>query len=420
MRRSAFRWRFAAALPLIAAFLMVWGSQLPSWAGGTKPALAQGVDPTIPGGILPEPSPAVPQAAGLQAPVPKSEWRAALLLPLSGPQAVLGQAMSNAAQLALFEIADSRFSLIPLDTKGTAEGALAALQQGLAQGADIVLGPVFSFEVKAAAQLVREQSIPMLAFTTDRQVAGQGVYAMGFLPGPQVARVLGHARDQGLRRIGVLVRSDDYGRAMAESAKEAVEALGLDLVSLDYYDPNASDFTALVRRFAAKRPPAGTKSAYDAVLLPDDGIRLRNIASLLSFYLSEGGATPPRMLGTMLWDDPKLAGEPALAGGWYPAPNAASHAEFEQRYTKAFGPMPPRAGALAGIAYDTAALAAALVRNGLGDFQAPTLQNPNGFAGVDGLFRLTPAGLAERGLMVKEISPQGAREVSPAPAAFGK
>jgi ABC-type branched-subunit amino acid transport system substrate-binding protein len=384
---------------LIAASLVVVAAQLPSWPLGTKPALAQESAP---------------------APVAKSEWRAALLLPLSGPQAVLGQAMSNAAQLALFEIADSRFSLIPLDTKGTAEGAQAALQQGLAQGADIVLGPVFSFEVKATAQLAHDQPVPMLAFTTDRSVAGQGTYAMGFLPGPQVARVLGHARDQGLRRIGVLVRSDDYGRAVADAAKEAIDALGLELVTLDYYDPAATDFTNVVKRFAARRPPAGAKAAYDAVLLPDEGTRLRNIASLLSFYLSEGGAQPPRLLGTLLWDDPKLATEPALAGGWYPAPNSMAHADFEQRYAKAFGPMAPRASGLAGIAYDATALAAALVRNNMGDFQPATLQNPNGFAGVDGIFRLTPAGLAERGLMVKEISPQGAREVSPAPAAFGR
>ncbi len=383
-------------------------SQLPPTPASPVPAPQADVAPPV------QSSP--PAAAPAKAVAPKSEVRAALLLPLSGPQAAAGQAMSNAAQLALFEVADAKFSLIPLDTKGTADGAAAATRQALTQGADIILGPVFSFEVKAAAPLAREQSIPMLAFTTDRSVAGGGVYALGFLPGPQVNRVLTHARDQGLRRIGALIRLDDYGRAVADATKEAVTALGLELVALEYYDPAATDFTATVKRFAARRIPPGQKAAYDAILLPDDGVRLRNLASLLSYYLSEG--EPPRLLGTLLWDDPRLAAEPALVGGWYPAPASAAHAEFEQRYAKAFGPMPPRVGGLAGIAFDAASLAAALARNGFGDYAGATLQNPNGFAGIDGIFRLSPAGVAERGLAVKEITPQGAREVGTAPTAF--
>jgi ABC-type branched-subunit amino acid transport system substrate-binding protein len=376
---------------------------------------------------LGEGAPQFPQASIVAQPVqpmkpaqPKSEIRAALLLPLSGAQAATGQAMSNAAQLALFEVADAKFSLIPVDTKGTAEGAVTAAQQALAQGADIILGPVFSFEVKAVAQLARDQSIPMLAFTTDRSVAGSGIYAMGFLPGPQVARVLAYAHEQGRNRIGVLVRSDDYGRAVADAARESIAALGMELVALDYYDPAATDFTATVKRFASRRIPPGQKGAFDAILLPDDGIRLRNIASLLSYFLSEKGAEPPKMLGTLLWDDPRLVTEPALAGGWYPAPPVSGHSDFEQRYVKAFGPLPPRTGGVAGIAYDAAALAAALARNGLGDYGSASLQNANGFAGVDGIFRLLPAGVAERGLTVKEIQAQGSREISPAPTTFSR
>lgn len=427
-------------------------SELPPWLGGTKPATQAQPAPApipapaakavpapaakaapVPAASASPPLSAEPQVASLPpaaapapAPVPapkavhQGEVRAALLLPLSGPQAAIGQALSNAAQLALFEVADPKFNLIPLDTKGTAEGAATAAQMAVAQGADIVLGPVFSFEVKAAAPVVRDQAIPLLAYTTDRGVAGNGVYALGFLPGPQVTRVLAHAHAQGLRRIGVLARSDEYGRAVADAAREAALQLGLELVAVDYYDPAATDFTQTVKRFAARKGVTAKGqpgSAYDAVLLPDEGVRLRNVASLLSYYMSEGGAEVPRLLGTLLWDDPRLASEPALAGGWYPAPPVAGHTAFEQRYAKAFGALPARLGGLAGIAYDSTALAAALARAGMG-YGSATLQNPNGFAGVDGIFRLAAGGVAERGLMVKEINPAGAREVGAAPGAF--
>jgi ABC-type branched-subunit amino acid transport system substrate-binding protein len=140
--------------------------------------------------------PGVPQTShpkGLE----QGEVRAALLLPLTGQFAVFGQTLSNAAQLALFEVADGRFNLIPLDTKGTAEGAAAAARMALAQGADVILGPVFSPEVKAVAPLAREQAVPLLSFTTDRTAAGQGVYTLGFLPGPQVARIVSYAKEHG-------------------------------------------------------------------------------------------------------------------------------------------------------------------------------------------------------------------------------
>ncbi|CUW37871.1 putative ABC-type branched-chain amino acid transport systems, periplasmic component [Magnetospirillum sp. XM-1] len=451
MRHLGFFRRPAPFLPLLAAMLMVSGcqqaSELPPWLGGTKPApQAQSAPAPVPPpaaaktapaakdapASVPAPASAEPQVASLPQAVPPSmpapartlhqgEVRAALLLPLSGPQAAIGQALSNAAQLALFEIADAKFSLIPLDTKGTAEGAAAAASAAMAQGATIVLGPVFSFEVKAAAPVARDQVVPLLAYTTDRSVAGSGVYALGFLPGPQVARVLAHAHEQGMRRIGVLARSDDYGRAVADAAKEAAAAQGLELVAVDYYDPAATDFTQVVKRFAARKGVTSKGvpgSAYDAVLVPDEGVRLRNIASLLSYFMSEGGAEVPRLLGTLLWDDPKLTQEPALVGGWYPAPPAAGHMAFEQRYAKAFGALPPRLSGLAGIAYDSTALAAALARNGMGDYGSAVLQNPNGFAGVDGIFRLGASGVAERGLTVKEIAPTGAREVGAAPSAF--
>jgi ABC-type branched-subunit amino acid transport system substrate-binding protein len=376
----------------------------------------------------------------------EGEVRAALLVPLSGQFRPYGETLSNAAQLALFEMADSHFNLIPLDTKGTAEGAAAAMQQAITQGADIILGPIFSPEVKAAAPLAREQMLPMLAFTTDRTAAGNGVYALGFLPGQQVARVIAFAREQGKTRLAVLARNDEYGHAIADAARDAATAQGVTLVQADYYDPAAQDFTAVIKRFtqfdvraralarekaalAAKtddaskamlkqmeKVQASGDAAFDAVLIPDDGVRLRNISSLLSYYVTDAGAV--KLLGTLLWDDPRLNAEPSLQGGWYPAPPVAGQTAFEQRYAKAFGPMPPRMGLLAGIAYDATALASALAHAGHGGYGTVTLQNPNGFAGVGGIFRLTPDGIAERGLAVRELNAAGVKEVGSAPTSF--
>lgn len=380
---------------------------------------------SLPPATAPVPSlfPPIAPAARL---VDKEEVRAALLVPLSGPQAVLGQAMSNAAQLALFELADPRFNLIPIDTKGTAEGAAAAASQALAQGADILLGPLFSPEVKAAAPLARDHGVPLLAFTTDRNALGNGVYTLGFLPGSQVARVIAHARAQGKERFALLARSDDYGRAIADAFRTAVTAQGGQVVKVEFYDPQAADLTPAVRRVtdADSRGRGKGKETnqatgpvpFDALMIPDDGSRLRQLASLATYY----DVNPDRIafLGTLLWDDPRLSNEPSLQGGFYPAAPTTAHQEFEARYGKAFGPLPGRIGGIASIAYDATALAAILARQPQGDYSAQSLTNPAGFAGVDGVFRLTADGMSERGLAVRQITATGPREVSPAPAAF--
>lgn len=408
--------------------------------------------PALPGAVPPAPGvqvEALPPPAPLAQPKPmaeRQEVRAALLVPLSGQYASWGQAMANAAQLALFEVADSRFNLIPLDTRGTAEGATNAARMALAQGADVILGPLFSHEVKAAAAAAREQMVPMLAFTTDRSAAGQGVYALGFLPGSQVARVVGHARSQGRERFALLAPSTDYGRAVAEALKAAVLAHGGTLVKSDFYDPTA-DLTAQVKRFTefdarsgalarersklAGRTDEQSKQAlkqleanttlgtvpFDTLLLPTEGTQLKTLASLVTYYDIDPQSV--KLLGTLLWDDPKLGAEPALVGGWYAAANTQAHAEFESRYTKAFGPMPARVGSIASIAYDATALAAALARQGYADYPTQALTNPNGFAGVDGIFRLLPDGTSERGLSVREVTRTGSQEISPAPVSFG-
>ena len=54
----------------------------------------------------------------------------------------------------------------------------------------------------------------------------------------------------------------------------------------------------------------------------------------------------------------------------------------------------------------------------IGQLTDQAIQNPNGFTGVDGLFRFTPNGLVQRGLAVLEVEPQGAIVISPAPQSF--
>jgi ABC-type branched-subunit amino acid transport system substrate-binding protein len=166
---------------------------------------------------------------------------------------------------------------------------------------------------------------------------------------------------------------------------------------------------------SAEPPPVSTSSAsFDALLLPEGGARLKQIAAQVR--AAGGNAKPVQLLGSGLWDTPEIGGDPALVGGWFASSPPEARQEFERRYNATYGHNPPR---LASLGYDAAALAAVLARGQAGEpFSQQAILNPSGFTGVDGLFRFTPNGLVQRGLAVLQVEPQGASVVSPAPQSF--
>jgi ABC-type branched-subunit amino acid transport system substrate-binding protein len=123
-----------------------------------------------------------------------------------------------------------------------------------------------------------------------------------------------------------------------------------------------------------------------------------------------------QLLGTGLWDDPRIYATPALDGGWYAAPDGTGYRNFAARYRSHYGQDPVRTATLA---YDAVALVAALVKTqGAQAFSPQVLTNPSGFSGIDGLFRFRQDGTNERGLAVLRVAPGGAQIVSPAPHSF--
>lgn len=392
--------------------------------------------------------PVAPQAPAVETPPGPSleaegeTAKVGLLLPLSGPSAALGQALLNAAQLAVFDTSDERFTLLPRDTKGTAEGAATAARAVLDEGAKLILGPFFAAEVNAVAPVAHAAGVNVIAFSTDERVAGQGVFLIGFLVRTQVLRVVSYVHEKGINRFAALVPESPYGEVISRLLREAVAQVGGEIAVIASYDPAAKNASEVVRRLAnydsrhaallAERKKLVAKGDdisrlalkrlqkqdtlgdvdFDAIMLPEGGDRLLALAPLLPYYDIDPGRV--RLLGTGLWDDPSLGKEPALLGGWYAAPDPKGRADFAQRYARLFGPgKPPR---LATLAYDATALAVALSHSG--GFSVQALTNPNGFAGLDGIFRFRADGLSERGLAVLEVQRDAQRIVSPAPTTF--
>lgn len=397
--------------------------------------------PTAPG----QPGEAAPEAPAVAPPPPiPGAVRVGLLVPLAGANAALGQAMLNAAQMALFDWADEKFEIVVHGTGDSLESAQRAAQEAIADGAQLILGPLLAQSVRAVAPVARVARVQVVAFSSDRAAAGDGAYILGFQPEYEVRRVVGYARARGFVRFAALAPDNDYGRVVVAALRQAAADGNAVVTQVQFYDPNATDFSDLIRRFAnydarrqtllaqkkelegrddeiSKRALARLERMqtlgelpFDALLLPDGGQRLQAIAALLPFFDIDPAKI--RMLGTGRWDQAQLGAEPALVGGWYPAPPPQTRASFEQRYRQAFGVAPPR---LATLAYDAGALAAVLARGEKGaNFSPAALMQSSGFAGSDGIFRLRPDGGNERGLAVLQVLANGTRVVSPAPESF--
>lgn len=376
----------------------------------------------------------------------EEEIRIALLLPLSGPSERIGQAFLDAAAMALFESYDPRLQLFPYDTRGTPEGARQAALNAVSNKADIVVGPLFSSAIKAAAPIVTERGLKMISFSNNPDVAGAGVYLLSFLPDQEVDRIISYAAEQGYGRFAALIPDSAYGEAVLEGFSEAVFISGKEITGLEIYERNTEDFFEPVRRIAnyderrdayleeerflknlgdddfAKEileqlKPIETlgEPSFDAIMVPESGQFLRSLIPLLPFF--EVDPEKIQFLGTGLWYDPTLPGEPTLDGAWFAGPDPEVAEAYMSRFRSLYGYRPPR---ISTLSYDAISLVAVLSRIEMrrARFSDETLQNANGFSGIDGIFRFLPDGTVERGFAIVEIRKDGFHVISPVPESF--
>jgi branched-chain amino acid transport system substrate-binding protein len=354
------------------------------------------------GSSPPPPPPTQPTAVGA------GQVKVALILPLSaqGNAAATAQSMRNAAEMALAEFNNPDIQLLVKDDGGTAAGAQQAAQQALAEGAEIILGPLFAQSVGAAGQVARQRGIPLIAFSTDAGVAAPGVHLLSFLPESEVNRVVAYAATQGKRSFAALIPDNAYGTVVQAAFQQAVASHGGRVVVMERYPLDRGMMQAAVQRVAQ------ASRQVDAIFIPDGA----DSVSVIVQALSTGGVQRKQLIGTGLWDDPRLAAEPGAQGGWFAAPDPAGFRAFSGRYRTRYGQDPVRPATLA---YDAVSLVAALVKTqGAARFAEETLTNPSGFAGIDGVFRFRPDGTNQRGLAVMRVTANGGQVISPAPKAL--
>ena len=179
--------------------------------------------------------------------------RIAVLLPLSARQPsvrAVAESLLNAAQLALFEFGNPNVLLIPKDTRGTNSGAEGAAREALQEGAELILGPLFAGSVTAVRPIAAQRNVPVIAFSSDSSVAGNGVYLLSFLPEQDVDRVVDYAGLQGLTVFAGMVPQNSYGSLMRQALTNAVTARAGEVYSIESYPNRAEAMFEPARRLA--------------------------------------------------------------------------------------------------------------------------------------------------------------------------
>jgi ABC-type branched-subunit amino acid transport system substrate-binding protein len=398
--------RLAHGLARAARSIVRWR---PAFAAGLTLALAACTG-VAPGDNLASPAqPSGPPQAGTA--IGAGQVKVALLLPLSasGNAGVAAQSMRNAAELALAEFANSDVQLLVKDDGATPAGAQQAAQQAVEEGAEIVLGPLFAFSVAPVGQLARARGKPVIAFSTDVNVAARGVYLLSFLPENDVDRIVSFSVSQGKRSFAAAIPDNAYGTVVEAAFKQAVSRRGGRLVALERYPTDRAQIAGAVRAVAQ------AAGRVDAVFIPDSADAVATVTQALT----AGGMDLKRvqLLGTGLWEDPQVFANAALEGAWYAGPDSNGFRNFSGRYRNRFGHDPART---ASLAYDAVALMIALTKTqGAQRFSEEVLTNTSGYTGIDGLFRFRADGSNQRGLAVMRVSSTGGQVVSPAPKSFG-
>lgn len=337
-------------------------------------------------------------------PTDATRHRVALLVPMSGSTAEVGQSLANATTMALL---DTNANNLRITTYDTSRGAAAAARQAIADGNRLILGPLLADNVPAVQAAARPAGVPAIAFSNDETVASADVFVMGHIPEQSIRRTIRYARSNGSNSFGALLPEGDYGQRSYNALQNSLRDFGGSLVAFERYSRGNTSIVSAAQRLR-------TRGGYDTVLIAD-GARL---AVQAAPEVRADGAENTRILGTDLWSgEASLGRSPQINGALFSAVSDSRFRRFSDSYEQRFGQKPYR---IATLGYDAVLLTLRVARDwNVGSrFPKNELYDSGGFLGVDGPFRFNRGGVAERALEVRQVSGNQVIAVDPAPSSF--
>lgn len=337
-------------------------------------------------------------------PTDNERHRVALLVPLSGANADVGQSIANATTMALLDTGAENLRITTYDTAG---GAGAAASRAINDGNRLILGPLMRDNVGDVLAQARPADVPLLTFSNDTTVARNDVFVMGHIPDQSVERTVEFAISQGARRFGALAPRGDYGNRALAALDLAAAEHGGTVISAERYDRGNTSILSAADRLSQT-------GGFDTVLIAD-GARL---SAMAASRLKGAGEALPSIIGTELWSrEDELTRTAAMRGAWFSAIPDERYRQFSDSYNARFGNQPFR---VATLGYDAVLLTLRLTRDWRPGRALPQglLTDEGGFLGLDGAIRFNSNGVGERAFEVRQVGNGAFTVVAPAPTGF--
>jgi ABC-type branched-subunit amino acid transport system substrate-binding protein len=352
----------------------------------------------------PAPTP-TPEPSATNLPTDESRHRVALLVPTSGTNSGVGQSIANAATMALL---DTNAQNLRITTYDTATGARNAAARAIADGNKLILGPLLGDDVPLVMAEARPAGVPLISFSNDSSVAAADVFLMGQVPEQSIARTVSYARAHGSSRFAAIVPEGDYGQRAAAALRSSVASYGGAVVGTETYARGNTSIVSAAQRLQQR-------GGFDSVLIADNS----RLAAQAANVLRPRGSGATHILGTELWSgESDVTRVASLRGAWFSAVSDARFKRFSDSYKTRFGNQPYR---LATLGYDAVLLTLRVAREWKPGRSFPTskVRDQGGFLGLDGPFRFTRNGVAERAMEVREVRNGQVIIADPAPSTFG-
>ena len=347
------------------------------------------------------------------APLPTAQVIIGLIAPLTGPQAEIGAQLRDAALMGLYDAildaprlgATATPRLLIKDSAGNAETSVAAANELIEAGAQVIIGPLVSSNVEAVGRVARTFNVPVVAFSNNKRIARPGVYVFGFVPSQQVDRIADYAANQKIEHFSAIAAQDDYGRMVVKDFSKNLANRGLSVQPVEFFKAGALPPSPVLTRIASNAVEIGRQRK--GVFLPVTGQALSAISlRFMQDIKANNGFL--KLLGTGLWDHPQTLNDPGMRGAWFATTSPKLSYEYNTRFFEQYGYGASR---IASLAYD----AVHMFADAGGKLGADALTNEaitrkEGYEHVaNGKVLFTKMGTVKRALAIVEVADQGFR-----------
>ncbi len=325
----------------------------------------------------------------------------------------LGRSLANSARMAAADARGAKIDLRVYTTTPAEASSVEAAEKAAAEGAKIILGPLFADSANAVGNAMKDNNLNVLSFSNNADIAGGNVYVLGNTFQNVADRLVSYGVKQGLRRFLMVYENDPAGQIGAGAIETAIAQNRATLTGKQQHALSQDGIDAIIPAVSE----AAKSGKIDAIFMTANQ---QAVLPYLTDKLNAAGVTSAQtqFMGLTRWDIPAARlSLPGVQGGWFALPDTTLQGDFINRYRAAYGEAPHDLGSLG---YDGVAAIAALVGSGNKNaVNTVGLTRPAGFTGINGVFRLRPNGTNERGMSIATINAGKVVIIDPAPRSFG-